>query len=40
MAFVVTEGPTPEAALPTMNHAWPAYAEEIDRRGLPVAARS
>jgi hypothetical protein len=34
VAFVVTEGRTPEAALATMNRAWPAYAEEMDRRGL------
>jgi hypothetical protein len=34
LAFVVTEGPTPEAALAIMNGRWPAYAEEMDRRGL------
>jgi len=34
VAFVVTEGPTPEDALAIMNRDWPAYAEEMDRRGL------
>jgi hypothetical protein len=34
IAFVVTEGPTPEDALAIMNREWPAYAEEMDQRGL------
>src|ERR1700721_1503064 len=34
VAFVVTEGRTPDDALAIMNGAWPAYAEEMDRRGL------
>ena len=33
VAFVVTEGPTPQDALAIMNRAWPAYADEMDRRG-------
>jgi hypothetical protein len=34
VAFVITEGRTPKDALAIMNREWPAYAEEMDRRGL------
>ncbi len=33
VAFVVTEGATPAEAIAEMNRDWPAYAEEMERRG-------
>ena len=33
MAFVVTEGAMPAEAIAEMNRDWPAYAEEMARRG-------
>ena len=33
VALVVTEGAMPAEAIAEMNRDWPAYAEEIDRRG-------
>ncbi len=33
LAFVGTEGRTPDAAIEEMNRDWPAYAEELERRG-------
>jgi hypothetical protein len=33
LAFVATEGAQPQEALDYMHREWPAYAEELDRRG-------
>ena len=33
MAFVITEGAMPAEAIAEMNRDWPAYAEEMERRG-------
>ncbi len=33
VAFVVTQGATPAQAIAEMNRDWPAYAEEMERRG-------